>query len=161
MILTGAVRALLARANWQLMIGALLAIFTVVSYILTRRRELAWRRTEFLCRQSEYLDSDFVLVEMITILEERHPHITIDSILEGTDSLGSAMRQDQKLDKLLNMLWRLCYAHLETRTISINELNGFGWDLMLISESSALTQYCDDNGFEEINIAIKRLKRIW
>ena len=98
---------------------------------------------------------------MITILEERHPHITIDSILEGTDSLGSAMRQDQKLDKLLNMLWRLCYAHLETRTISINELNGFGWDLMLISESSALTQYCDDNGFEEINIAIKRLKRIW
>jgi hypothetical protein len=43
----------------------------------------------------------------------------------------------------------------------INELKGFGWYLWLISKSSALMQYCDDNGFEEIDIAIKRLKRIW
>jgi hypothetical protein len=68
----------------------LLAIFTVVSHILTR-------------------------------LEERHPHITIEAILGGTDSLGIAIRQEhlQKLDKLLNMQWRLRYAYLETRTISI------------------------------------------
>jgi hypothetical protein len=89
----GTVRALVARTNWQLIIAALLAIFTILSCILTRRRKLAWRRTEFLCKQSEYLDSDPVLVEMITILEEHHPHITIDAILNSTDGLGIAVRQ--------------------------------------------------------------------
>src|SRR5215831_8609008 len=138
--------------NVQLGITVVLALFTIGSYFLTRRRELAWRRTEFLCRQSEYLDSDPVLLETITILENRHPELTISAIFAPeaeTTALDSRTRQQylQKFDKLLNLLWRLCYAFLETKTISIKELDGFGWYLWKISKNPALVAYCEENGF--------------
>lgn len=153
-------RALLFQTNWQLAIAALVAIFTVLSYLLTRRRELAWRRTEFLCKQAEYLENDPVLMEMITILEERHASVSVSCLFDGADHISMAQRQEyvQKMDKLLNFLWRWCYAYLETKTISIKELNRFGWYLALISENPALVRYCDENGFDEINLAIERLK---
>jgi hypothetical protein len=67
----------------------------------------------------------------------------------------------QKLDKLLNLLWRLCYALLVTKTLSMRELEAFSWYLWLISEKPQLTKYCDENGFEEINIVTKRMTTMW
>jgi hypothetical protein len=58
-------------------------------------------------------------------------------------------------------MWRLCYAHLVTKTLSIKELEAVSWYLWLISEKPQLTRYCEDNGFEEINIVLKRFKKIW
>jgi hypothetical protein len=55
----------------------------------------------------------------------------------------------------------MCYAYLETKTISRKELDGFGWYLWRISERPAIVEYCDNNGYEEINIATKKLMRYW
>lgn len=156
-------KTLFAHANWQVVVAFVVAIFTVVSYFLTRGRELAWRRTEFLCEQSQYLDTDPVLVETITILEGRHPDITVSEIFGPETKIDNAKRQAylQKFDKLLNLLWRLCYAYLETKAISRKELDGFGWYLWQISENPSLVEYCENNGFEDINTATNKLKGFW
>ncbi|HEY4930604.1 MAG TPA: hypothetical protein VII23_03455 [Terriglobales bacterium] len=156
-----------AHPNWEAVVASAVTIvtvlFTVISYIVTRLKELAWRRTEFLCEQSQYLDNDPVLVETITILEGRHPDITISEIFGAETAIDSATRNEylQKFDKLFNLLWRLCYAHLETKAISRKELEGFGWYFSKISENSSLVEYCENNGFDDINTAIEKLKRFW
>jgi hypothetical protein len=78
---------LFAHADWQLIVAVGVAFFTVVSYILNRRRELAWRRTEFLCAQSQYLDNDADLVEMVKILEDRHSSIAVAHIFDKIRSI--------------------------------------------------------------------------
>lgn len=62
-----------------------LRLFGVISHVMTRRRELAWRRTEFLFKQAEYLEDDAVLVEMLMILENRHAHIRIEDLFDGRE----------------------------------------------------------------------------
>jgi hypothetical protein len=154
---------LLAGINWQLLIAAVLAIFTVVSYVLTRRRELAWRRTEFLCKEAEYLENDPVLIEMVTILEGRHAELTATAIFGTGNEIDTIKRNEyqQKFDKLLGMLWRHCYAYLETKTISRKELEGFGWYLWKVSQNPALVKYCETQGFDEIIAAIGKLRVSW
>jgi hypothetical protein len=149
--------------NWQLVLASGVAMFTIVSYVLTRRRELAWKRTEFLCVQAHYFDNDSVLVEVVTILEGRHADITRSQVFDGETGIDDPTRRLylQKFDKLLNLLWRLSYAHLNTKTLSLGELEAFGWYFWLISESHTMVEYCDTNGFEEINIVIKKLKPRW
>jgi hypothetical protein len=149
--------------NWSLLVASGVAIFTVVSYIFSRRRELAWRRTEFLCAQSQYLDNDPVLIEVVMILEDRHVDITVSQIFDDGSKLDEVKQKEylQKFDKLLNLLWRLCYAYLETKTISRKEIEGFGWYLLCISEYPSMVKYCDENGYEDINIVLNRLKRFW
>jgi hypothetical protein len=153
----------LRAANWQFLLAVAVALFSVTSYILTRRRDLAWKRTEFLFKQAEYLDNDTVLVEVMTILENRHPHIRIEDLFDGSDSMGIPNRQEyiQKLDKFLSLLWRLCYAYLETKTLSTKEVEAFGWYLWLISEQPQLTNYCEEYGFDDINTVIGKLKKGW
>ena len=146
--------------SWSVLIVSAAIVFSVVSYVLTRRRELAWKRTEFLCSQSQYLEDDPILVEVITILEERHPTISVSSLFGDDSNLDYKKRLEytQKFDKLLNFLWRLCYAYLTLKTISRREVEGFGWYLWRISKMPALIDYCEDNGFEDINTVTRKLR---
>jgi len=145
--------------KWELLVAAGALVFSVITYIMTRRAELAWRRTEFLCEQAYYLDTDPELTEMIKILEGRHKSATIPALFAADAALEDIERQDymQKLDKLLNFLWRLCYAYLETRTITQKELEGFGWYFWRIASFPVLLAYCKENGFEEIPTVIDKL----
>jgi hypothetical protein len=147
----------------QLIVATVAAIFSICAYLLTRRRELAWKRTEFLFAQYQYFENDRELLETTTILEERHSTITVDQVFSLDSMLDDAKRKEyaQKFDKLLNFLWRLCYARLETKTLSLKEVEAFGWYLWRISESEVLREYCENNGFDEIVIVIKELKPIW
>lgn len=148
--------------NWNLIIASLAVLSSVISYILTRRRDLAWKRTEFLCAQARYLDTDPVLVEAITILEGRHADITLAQLFGPDCELDKAKKDEylQKFDKLLNFLWWLCYAYLRVKTISQKELRGFGWYLWRIDQCRSLVGYCEINGFEAINIVINKLDYI-
>ena len=130
---------------------------------LTRRRELAWKRTEFLFAQAHYFDNDPVLVEIVTILEGRHVTLTVDQIFDPASGLDASTRKEylQKFDKLLDFLWRLCFACLETKTLSLKEIEAFGWYFWRISESQLLFDYCDNYGFEEILIVIKKQRPLW
>ena len=146
--------------NWQSIFGIVVAIGTVIGYFLTRRNELAWKRTEFLCSQADYLDNDTVLVEIIKILEDRHPTLTVNDIFDSESQFDEEKREEykQKFDKLLNFLWRLCYAYLEVNTISRKEVEGFGWYFWRISRFPSLVDYCENNGFDDINTVTKKLR---
>lgn len=114
--------------NWQPILAFAAAIGTVIGYFLTRWNELAWKRTEFLCSQAHYLDNDPELVEMIKIIEERHPTLTVNDIFDSESPLDEEKRKNykQRFDKFFNFLWRLCYAYLEVKTLSRKEVEGFG-----------------------------------
>lgn len=94
-----------------------------------------------------------------TILEDRNVNVTAANIFEGDTGLDPARHLYlQKFDKLFNFLWRISYAHLRMKTLSLQELDAFGWYFTLIGESPAMDKYCDDNGFDEINIVVGRLQ---
>lgn len=146
--------------SWENIITIVIAIGTVIGYFITRKNELAWKRTEFLCEQSQYLEDDPVMVEIITILEGRHPNVAICDIFASQKlSEQAKLEYLQKFDKFLNFLWRLSYSYLEVKTISRKEISGFGSYFWLISKSQPLLDYCEENGFEDIIKVIDILKR--
>jgi len=147
--------------NWKGLVVGLLAIaVSVITYLLTRRRELAWKRTEFLSEQAKYLEDDPVLTEVITILEERHPTIKVQDIFGNGGTLDEVKRAEyvQKFDKFLGFLWRLSYAHLTLKTISSAEVEAFGWYYWRIAQMPTLVDYCENFGFGDINLVTKKLR---
>jgi len=75
-------------SQWKLFAALCTAIWAVWVFILTRRRELAWKRTEFLFKQCELLDKDSDMVEISKILEGRHQTITVDDIFASSSKLN-------------------------------------------------------------------------
>ena len=132
-------------------------MFSVFTYVLNRRAELAWKRTEFLLAQSWLFDNDQDLVEMVKMLDERHSEVTVPALFDGS-VLDMEKKNEylQKMEKLLNFLWRICFAYLETKTISKKEVEGWGWYFWRIAHYPVLMKYCED-GYEEIIITIKKL----
>jgi hypothetical protein len=134
--------------------------FSIYSYMLNRRRDIAWKKTEFLYTQGQYLDSDSDLMEAVRIIEGRHPDITMAEIFGGTEFDEIKKNESlQKIDKLLSFLRRLCYSHLQTRIISLKEIQEFEWYFWRIAQSPSAVKYCHEHGFEEINVVINRLER--
>ena len=64
----------------------------------------------------------------------------------------------QKCDNLFNFLWQLCYAYDQVKTLSRKEVEGFGWYFWRISKFPAVVDYCENNGYEDINTVTKKLK---
>ena len=87
-------------SQWKLFAALCTAIWAVWVFILTRRRELAWKRTEFLFKQGELLDKDSDMVEISKILEGRHQTITVDDIFASSSKLNKDIINDfrQKFD---------------------------------------------------------------
>lgn len=146
--------------NWNVLIASVAIVFSVISYVLSRRRELAWKRTEFLCAQSQYFDNDEILLEVSAILEDRHPEVTVAQIFDAASQVDPEKRLKYKVkfDKMFNFLWRLCYAYLEVGTLSRKEVEGFRWYFRKISESPVMVEYCEKNGYEDINRVTRELK---
>jgi hypothetical protein len=146
--------------NWSLLIAALAIIVSVITYALTRRRELAWRRTEFIVTQAQYFDNDDDLLEVVRILEDRHPVVNLSMIFDETSEFDPEKRAyyKQKCDKMFNFLWRLCYAYDQVKTLSRKEVEGFGWYFWRISKFPAVVDYLENNGYEDINTVTRKLK---
>jgi hypothetical protein len=147
------------KENWELILALVTAIGGLIGYFLTRRYELAWRRSEFICTQLELFDTDPDLVEIITILEGRHPNVTIKHIVDYHSALNVVERNRylQKLDRFLNLLWRFCFAHLDLKTLSKREMVSIGWYLRLIAKSPILVDYCQNYGYSRIVTVMKKL----
>ncbi len=142
----------LLESNWQVVSTLLVAIWGLWKYFDTRNRELAWRRTEFIFEQAKLLDTDNVLGEAIKILENRHSEINIKTLYENFDQKNILQYSEyyQKFDKLLNFLDLMAYAYFNAKTLSLEEVSNFGWYLDKISENSYLSEYCKENGFNDI-----------
>lgn len=146
--------------NLEPILVFIVAMGAMIGYFLTRSRELAWKRTEFMCAQAQYLDNDSDLLEVVRILEDRHETVTIHEVFNEESNLTPEVRRayQQKFDKLFNFLWRLCYAYSEVRTLSAKEVEGFGWYFWRISKSPVLVEYCKENGYQDINQVTEKLR---
>jgi hypothetical protein len=58
--------------SWQTGVATLAILWAVLSWFLTRRRDLAWRRTEFIVKQSEFLDCDPEMRECTLLVYGKH-----------------------------------------------------------------------------------------
>jgi hypothetical protein len=140
------------RDNWKDLLLFLLAGVGIWQYFDRRRRELAWKRTEFLFKQARLLDSDQDMSDAVQILEGRHPAIKLEDIF-GSEENRTRREQSEylhKFDKLLNLLDRVAYAVLQRGTLSVKEAANFGWYLERIAKQSALVEYCKREGFRDI-----------
>jgi hypothetical protein len=150
------------RENWEVLSGLTAGAGAVAAYILNRRRELAWKRTEFLFNLSARFDTDQILGEAIQILEGRHATVSLDQLFPKPpatpDRAGDSERQ--KIDRLLNVFHALAYAEATVKTLSIHEVALFGWYLQKVCFHEGLRHYCLENGFHNIVELCERSK-IW
>jgi hypothetical protein len=149
------------RENWEILSGLATAIGAVIAYVLNRRHELSWKRTEFLFGISERLNTDATLSEATAILEDRHPSVTLDALFPAAgaaDPSLSAYRQ--KFDNLLNVFHALAYSVFTVKTLSPHEVAVFGWYLRRLCFHNGLRRYCDDNGFHNV-IELCKETKLW
>jgi hypothetical protein len=65
------------------------------------------------------------------------------------------------VDNYLNFLWRVAYAHLTLKTITIEDLDAFGFYFYKIHTHIGLSEYCRKEGFDDIIEVAKKLEPIW
>lgn len=140
-------------------IGGLATAFAgvgaIVTFRITRKSELAWKRTEFIVQQSAFLDNDSEMRECTLILYGKHPSLNVRDFLilaeEGSSEVDLERAQLLgKMEKFLNFLWRIAYAHLVLKTLTKNDLNAFGAYFGEVEEHEKLREYCLKQGYEEI-----------
>ena len=128
---------------------------------LNRRREAAWKRTEFMFTQLRFLDTDPGISEAVGVLEGWNSAVTIDDVFSGMSRLSpeGRMKYRAHFDRFFNLLWCVSYAYLELKTITWKEVGGFGWYLWRVQTTPALADYCRDNGFSEVLTAAAALSK--
>ena len=126
-----------------------------------RKRELAWKRTEFLFEQARLLETDKDLSDAIKILEDRHPEITVAALFGAKADPSESKNKEyrHKFDKLLNHFDRIAYATLQRKTLSIEEAANFGWYVGLISSNAGLKDYCWQEGFSDIILLLQEIDK--
>ncbi len=139
-------------SDWELILAIATAVGAVAGYFITHRRELSWKRTEFVCSQLKYLSDDPNLFKMLELLEGRHPEVSIDEIYDAGSRLDSKMRAkyQHEFDRFLNFIWCLCFAYLNLKTLTSREIVCVGRYLYLIKKHPALVAYCNDHGYTRI-----------
>jgi len=141
------------------------AVWAATTFWLARRRELAFHRTEFIMKQSEYLDNDPEMRDCTLILYGKHPLWTIEDYLDAATA-QNALRQEQaelliKFEKYLNFLWRIAYAHYELRTLTSKDLDAFGVYFGTAGDHFGLRNFCKTQGYDEIIKACDDLSKAW
>jgi hypothetical protein len=146
---------------WQPLLAVATAAGAVFGYVKTHRRELSWKRTEFICAQLRALDTDPKLFEMLTILEGRHQRVTLDELYDEGGRLYDAERQayQQDMDSFLNFIWCLCFAYLELRSLTDRNILCVGRYLDIINGHGRMREYCLGHGYSAIIKAARRVRR--
>ncbi|MFO7370911.1 MAG: hypothetical protein R6X09_11645 [Bacteroidales bacterium] len=145
----------------EFILAAVTIIWAIGSFILTRKKELAWKRTEFIVQQSEFLDTDKDMREVTLILYGKHTQKNVsDFITLMKQSKLSIEDEDfiMKFEKYLNFLWRISYAYLVLNTLSKKDMNAFGAYFKAVYNHKELNDYCCEDGYEEIIIAYRKLR---
>jgi hypothetical protein len=146
-------------SNWELIAGLVTLVWAGYSYFAVRRRELAWKRTEFLFAQSQYIDQNEEMKSSLRILEGRDPRAAVDQIFDDAPGLDATARDDyrQQFDTLLGHFDLIAYSVFNAKTLSTNEAKAFGWYLDRIVANRSLVTYCDHSGFKDVIRLAKEL----
>jgi len=146
--------------NWQYLTALIAGAFAIWRFLVSRRDELAWKRTEFLFSQAQYLESDPSMREILQILGDKHPKYSIGDIVADDADLedGEKFRLKNNLDHFLNFFDRLYYAHANAGTLSKAEIMVFQWYLAEIVDTGDLAEYCRTSGFRDV-LKLEKLVR--
>ena len=148
-----------AAGNWKELLAAAAAVFGFWKYLDTRKRELSWRKTEFLFKQARFLDTDLNIAKAVRVLTGREPDVTVASIYGGSGLSEAAQHEYQDcFDKLLNLLDRIAYSTLHVKTLTEVEAANFGWYLARIAQEPMLVSYCKENGLGDVVELAETLK---
>jgi hypothetical protein len=146
--------------------GAIVAgLWAIYTYREKRERELSQQRTGFIFENARILDSDPGLQEALSILNDMHFTYDVDDFIRITNKKTVWTEEEIRIvtlvDNLLNYLWRIAYAHITLKTLTLNDLNAFGYYYWRIIEHEGLITYSKEEGYGEIVTAAKRLRKIW
>ena len=133
-------------------IAALALVFAYWKYIDMRKRELRWKRTEFLFKQAEILDHDEDINLATAVLDGTDSSIELDDLFDAHGNINNDIDKRYRIgfEKMCNFLDRLAYAHLNNQTIDKNDIANFGWYIESIVNHSQVIKYCENNGYEDI-----------
>jgi hypothetical protein len=138
--------------------------WAIISYRLNHRRTLALERTKFIFEQSKFFDTDPSIQTANKILYGFSPDFTVDvflRVIEARKGNPEEIAMSLALENYLNFLWRVAYTHFVLKTITLEDLDAFGYYFYKIQEHKGLYEYCMKDGFEEIIMAAKKLQSIW
>ncbi len=139
-------------AHWEMLVAFLMLSGGALRYLDLRRRELSWKRTEFLFEQAKYFDSDADIARAVALLAGTDPSgMSIDQVfgLQANPKEPVIAKYRTSFDKLLNLLDWFAYATFDAKSVRLDEVANFGWYLRKIREDPTLYDYCWDNGFRD------------
>ena len=133
-------------------IAGLALVFAYWKYIDMRKRELRWKRTEFLFKQAELLDHDKDINLATAVLDGSAPDIALADLFDTDGNINLNIDKQYRVgfEKMCNFLDRLAYAHLTNKTIDKTDIANFGWYIESIVNHTRVIKYCENNGFEDI-----------
>ncbi len=86
---------------------------------------------------------------------------TFLSVMKSKTGTDEQKAMCMAMENYLNFLWRIAYACLELKTIKAEDLDAFGYYFYQVSIHPGLSEYCINEGFEDIIDAVKKLKPTW
>jgi hypothetical protein len=141
-------------------IAACVLIWGVVSFRLNRKNAAALERTRFVFENLRHFETDQAIQAAYQVVSGLNPDFTIAMFLELTKQ-NKGGPHCAAMETYLNFLWRVAYAHFVLKTITVDDLNAFGYYYYVISLRRELMEYCVREGFEYIVSAIFLLEAIW
>ena len=97
---------------------------------------------------------------MLQILEDRHPELSIEKIYGVPGSLDAEkIKQCQhEFDRFLNYIWCICFAYLDLKTLTRDEVICVGRYIKLIVRNPPLVAYCESRGYNRIITVARRMR---
>jgi len=138
--------------------------WAIISYRLGKKTGFALERTKFIFENLRFFETDPTMQIANKILYGFTTNFSIDDFIRIVKTKGGSEDEISKcmaVDNYLNFLWRIAYAHLALDTITLDDMDAFGYYFYTISMHSRLMEYCVEEGFEEVIDAIAKLKPVW
>lgn len=138
--------------NWQYLTALIGGGLATWRFLVSRNDDLAWKRTEFLFDQAQYLESNPDMREILQILGDNHNDYGVGDLIDDGAPIEAPekYRLRNNLDQFLNFFDRLYYAHVTAKTLSKDEVMVFEWYLSEILDTDELAKYCEENGFRDV-----------
>ena len=135
-------------SHWKELIATIVAIFGLWKYFDARKQELDWKKTEFLFDQAKYIDDDSEIKYSFRIIDGESVLKVSDVLDEKGDTTDEHQEFIIGFHKLLNLLDRLAYAVTIRKTITMAEVNQFGWYFTSVNRNKRLQNFCSMNGYK-------------
>jgi hypothetical protein len=119
-------------------VGAVfVALCTAIGFLLTWRKEIRWKRLEFIFAQCQYLENDSEIRLAIDVLAGR-TELTTAAVYSKTTPFPDQLKYQAAFEKLFGFLDRIAYAVKYSKTLSFTEIAEFGWHFRVVCQDKNL-----------------------